>query len=141
VLSAIADSSNAGVDWTSVIVAAIGALASAFAAYMASQASKQSRQAVEQARQNNLLLKTNSGKTIGEHIEELQADQIVLRGELARIAEDKLKADAALAAASLEAVAKLTAAADLHIQETASATVEALLAKADKTAHTLTKDP
>lgn len=121
------------VDWTSVIIALIGAVSAMFAAYMASQAAKA-------AKTNAILLKTNSGKTIGQHIEQLQEDQMVLRDELSAIAQEKLKADAVLAAASLTAIAKLTAAADIHIQETATRTAKDLVIEADKTAVTLSTD-
>jgi hypothetical protein len=118
------------VDWTSVIIAIVGASAAMFSAYMAKQAATASRN-------NSILLKTNSGKTIGEHIEQLQEDQLVLRDELSAIAQAKLKADALLAAASIEAIAKLTAAADIHIQETATRAADDLLGQAQKTASNL----
>ena len=125
--SAVVTDNAVAVDWTSVIIAIIGAAAAMFSAYMAAQAAKASKT-------NSLLLKTNSGKTIGQHIEELQEDQIVLRDELSVIAREKVKADAQLAAASLEAIAKLTAAADIHIQETATRAASDLLGQAEQTA-------
>ena len=65
---------------------------------------------------------------------------MVLREELQTIAREKLKSDAVLAAASLEAIAKLTAAADANMHETARTAAETLMAKADRTAHLLTPE-
>jgi hypothetical protein len=78
--------------------------------------------------------------TIGQHIEKFQEDQMVLRGELENIARQKLKDDAILAAASLEAIAKLTATAGINMQETARTSAADLIAKADRTAHLLTEE-
>jgi hypothetical protein len=120
-------STLADLDWTSIILGVITSITAMFAAWMAKQAAAQSRQ-------NNQLLKTNSGLTIGQHIERLEEGEIVLRTELQAIARAKLEADAVLAAESLKAIAKLTAAADIHMQETAAAAAAALTDEADKTA-------
>ena len=116
---------------TLVVMVSVCMLFSMFAAVMALLAARHSRF-------NSILLKTNSGKTIGRHIEEFQEDQIVLRDELMSIARAKLKADALLTAASLEAIATLTAASNVKKIEVAKESAEALIYKADETAHTMT---
>ena len=131
-LPTITDTANS-IDWTSVIISAITGLVSVFAAFMASKAA-------QQAKLNAVMLHTNSGMTIGQHIEKFQEDQLVLRDELQSIARQKLKDDAVLAAASLEAIAKLSAAANVNMQETARTSAEDLMAKADRTAHLLTQE-
>ena len=121
------------IDWTSIIIAVIGASAAMFSAYMAAQAVKVSKN-------NSFLLKTNSGKTIGQHVEDLKKGQLILRNEMADIAEEKVTADALLASASLDAIARLAVASDVHIQEIAVQTAKSILSEAKKTASTLLEE-
>lgn len=108
----------AGLDWTAIILALIAAASATFAAWLGWVNAK--------------MLRTNSGKTIGQHIEALQ-------GELAQIADAKLLADARLASAALVAVSKLAR----ETQEDMALTVEArrtaadVLAKANRAAEVL----
>lgn len=146
-MSVVAAATNGELDWTAILLALITAGAASFAAWQgrmnAKAISVNSQMVTENSAmvgENARLLHTNSGKTIGQHIEALQEEQMVLRSELQAIAREKLKSDAVLAAASLEAIAKLTAAADANMLETARSSASDLLAKADRTAHLLTPE-
>lgn len=112
------------IDWTSIIITAITAASAMFAAYMASRAARA-------AKTNTAMLKTNSGLTVGQHIE-------AFRGTLEAMAAEKTQADAQLVAAALAAVAKLaTKDEPLPISEQAVAAADMLLVTADQTAVTL----
>lgn len=126
-------SQSSSIDLTAVIVASIGALSAMFGGYMATQATKV-------AKINSHLLKTNSGKTIGQHVEDLKLGQTILRNELANIAEEKVKADALIASSSLEAIAKLAAAASSHLKETAVYAAKSVLDVAGMTATDLLEE-
>lgn len=91
------------------IVVAIPSVAGAYAAW--------------QSRANGRELHTASGRTIGEHIDGLQA-------ELAKIADAKLLADAKLASAALSAIAKLSDGHDATLTEAADYAAKNLLAVA-----------
>lgn len=91
------------------IVAAIPSLAGAYAAW--------------QSKLNGRELHTASGRTIGEHIDGLQA-------ELAKIADAKLLADAKLASAALSAIAKLSDGHDSTLTDAADQAAKNLLAVA-----------
>jgi hypothetical protein len=120
ILQTIADNST-DLDWTSIILGAITSGTAMFAAWMAKQAASQSRV-------NNRLLKTNSGMTIGEHIE-------ALRGEIEIMTEEKTKADAQLVAAALAAVAKLAVTTEPpRLTDQAVNTASDLITKAEQTA-------
>lgn len=93
-------------DWSTVIVAAISALAAAYAAWL--------------AKQNGADLRTNGPLTIGQHVSGLQA-------ELASIAQAKLVADAQLASAALTAVARLTDGKDSALSAAADLAAKNLL--------------
>lgn len=118
-------------DVTLILLVSLGTLSAVLAGGMATFTARQSRLIA-------IMLKTNEGKTIGQHVEQFQEDQVVLRSELQNIAREKLKADAALAAASLEAIAKLTAASDSNMIETAKMSAAAVMAQADRTALLMT---
>jgi hypothetical protein len=126
-LSAV-ECSYLGIDWTPIIIATIGAGAAIFASVRATDAAKS-------ARINTSMLKTNSGLTVGQHIE-------AFRGELEAMAADKTQADAQLVAAALTAVAKLaTSAESPPMSQQATHTADALLDLADQTAADLKGTP
>jgi hypothetical protein len=109
------------IDWTAVILALIAAWSATYAGWV----SRQNAKALKETKQ---LLKTNSGKTIGEHIEHLE-------GELAHIAQEKVAADAQLAAAALVAVARLAVATEPPpMSKQAEAAAQDLLTDAEETA-------
>jgi hypothetical protein len=96
----------------SLVVAIVVAIPSLSAAYAAWQSKANGRE-----------LHTASGRTIGEHIDGLQA-------ELAKIADAKLLADAKLASAALSAIAKLSDGHDSTLTDAADYAAKNLLAVA-----------
>lgn len=85
---------------------------------------------------SNKVLRTPGRLTIGEQVDALQADQLVLREELASIAEAKVLADARLASAALAAIARL-APGDSHdamLLEAAGAAAERVEVEAERVA-------
>lgn len=120
----------AGIDWTAVIIASIAAGSATIAAWQARIASRE-------IRENNRLLATAGPVTIGEHIDAIQADLVEQHRRVQAVAEAKLEADARLARAALQAVAKLASARDrpAPVTEVArEAAVEVLVAAAETAA-------